>query len=611
MTKLKTLIAAGWLAAAVLVGAAPAPAPEKLLPDDTLAFITVPEAAKLKTFLDVSPATAYWRDPAMKAFRDHFWSNIQSNAITPLEKALLIKTDDYKDLLQGQATFAILLNGWTGAKDTDPALVAVVDTRDKADKLKENLTKLKKAWTDAGRKLRTDKIRDVEFTTWVTTSADISKLFPKDEDEDEEEEKTPASDKKLEISIGQSDSLFIIGTATKAIERVLIRQAGGSVPPVSDVTSFQAPANLLFRDAQIFGWANPQPLLQLALNAEGAKKAPIDPMKIINAIGLGGIKSASFSLKMTDDGSTAEMFLGQPVAERKGLVALLAGEAKPAEPPAFVPADVMQAFRIRLDLAKLWSGIEKTIIEINPAANGALKLVFDNAGKDKDPNFDLRKELFGNLGDDIVVYEKSPTDLTPEALAKPRSVFLIGSPAADRLANAIKVLIGTIMPSPELIKERELLGRKVYSIQTGEDAKIEFTASSGYLAISPDASMLEQFLRSGEAKAKPLREVEGLTAASEKVGGTGTGLFGYQNQKEQTRIAIEMAKKLSDDTPGPDNTPFGELPGSGLGEVFNYKLHPPFDQVAKYFGFTVYGGQVSAEGYRLRFYGPTPAGARK
>ena len=201
MIKLNSIIAAGWFAVASLAIAAPAPAPEKLLPDDTLAFVTAPESAKLRSFLESSPATAYWRDPSMKAFRENFWSNIQSNAVTPLEKALLIKADDFKDLLQGQATFAVLLNGWTGAKGTDPAVVAVVDARDKADKLKETLTKLKKTWTDAGRKLRTDKIRDVEFTTWITTSGDISKLFAKAGDGDDTD-KPKGSDKPVEISFG-------------------------------------------------------------------------------------------------------------------------------------------------------------------------------------------------------------------------------------------------------------------------------------------------------------------------------------------------------------------------------------------------------------------------
>jgi len=41
-------------------------------------------------------------------------------------------------------------------------------------------------------------------------------------------------------------------------------------------------------------------------------------------------------------------------------------------------------------------------------AAGVLKLLIDNAGKDKDPDFDLRKNLFANLGDDLITYQKIP-----------------------------------------------------------------------------------------------------------------------------------------------------------------------------------------------------------
>ncbi len=269
---------------------------------------------------------------------------------------------------------------------------------------------------------------------------------------------------------------------------------------------------------------------------------------------------------------------------------------------------MVNAFRLRLDLAKLWNGIEKSITDINPAAKGALNLLFENAGKDKDPSFDLRKELFGNLGDDIVVYGRPPTGTTPEEFAKPRTLFLIGSPAADRLANAIETLVGALVPDPSFIKKRDLLGRKIRAIEMGPGSKLEFTSSAGYLAVTSDPAILEQFLRSAEAKAKPLREAEGLAAATEKVGGNGTGMFGYQDQKAETRVALELARKAAAEGGG---DPFEELPDFGFRGAFNYKLHPAFDQVAKYFGFAVYSGQVTADGFRLRFYGPTPAGGRK
>ncbi len=180
MIQLRTFLAGGWLATALIAGAAPAPAPDQLLPDDTLAFLAVPETAKARTFLETSPSTGFMRDPAMKPFYDNFWAVLRTNAIAPLEKALLIKSEDYQGLMQGQLTLAVIQGDWKGEKGTEPGLVVVLDTRDKAAQLKETLAKLKKSWGEAGRKLRTDTIRDAEFTTWLTTQEEIKALFPKD-----------------------------------------------------------------------------------------------------------------------------------------------------------------------------------------------------------------------------------------------------------------------------------------------------------------------------------------------------------------------------------------------------------------------------------------------
>ena len=50
--------------------------------------------------------------------------------------------------------------------------------------------------------------------------------------------------------------------------------------------------------------------------------------------------------------------------------------------------------------------------------------------------------------------------------------------------------------------------------------------------------MVEDYLRSAESHAKPLRETDGLSDAIQHVGGTGNGLFGYENQREQMRSIV-------------------------------------------------------------------------
>ena len=72
----------------------------------------------------------------------------------------------------------------------------------------------------------------------------------------------------------------------------------------------------------------------------------------------------------------------------------------------------MKFTRWRLDLQKAWNTFENMMGEINPQFAGGIKMMLDLAGKDKDPDFDLRKSLIANLGDDIISYQKPPRGQT-------------------------------------------------------------------------------------------------------------------------------------------------------------------------------------------------------
>ena len=93
-----------------------------------------------------------------------------------------------------------------------------------------------------------------------------------------------------------------------------------------------------------------------------------------------------------------------------------------------------------------WNALEKTLVEISPQFGGFFKLMFDNAGKDKDPNFDMRRELVGNLGDDFITYQKNPKGNSLAELNSPPSLFLIGSSNAEKLAGAIKMVASLLPP---------------------------------------------------------------------------------------------------------------------------------------------------------------------
>ncbi|MBU6401282.1 MAG: hypothetical protein KGS61_13280 [Verrucomicrobia bacterium] len=609
------------------------PPAEELLPDDTLAVLTVRDWDRACAVYDASPQGQLWRDPDMKAVKDKFLNKFHTTVLAPLETALGVKFADYTNLVHGQVTLAVTPGDWRGDPGQTPGWLLLADAKDKGDALKNALADLRKKWVAAGKPTRTTRIRELDFTTVVIDSADVSQTMrqafggSKPADAGADNSAGKKSGTQLEITVGQSGSLLIVGSAPKDIEKVLALQTGGLVPKLVSQPAFVGDQGL-FRDALAFAWVNFAPIAQI-LDKKAAEANPpsqpdnpmaLQPRKVLAATGLDALKTLALSLSDSRDGNLARLFIGVPEASRKGLFKIIALEPKDAAPPAFVPADIVKFNRWRLDAQKAWSTIEAMVNEISPELSGLLQMTLNAAGKDKDPNYDLKKSLIGNLGDDFISYQRKPRALTLEALNSPPSVILLGSPNAEQLAQALK--IGVTLLAPAGAKERDFLGRKIYTLPlpqqrgpTGAPAparSLSFAASGGYLALSTDDAMLEEYLRSGETKAKALGETAGLNEAAQKVGGMQSGLFGYENQSESMRVTVEALKQNADlmdqvlalRLGGGDVN--GLSAGKSLKDWIDFSLLPPYERIAKYFYFVVYAASAGPDGLSLKIFSPLP-----
>jgi len=296
-----------------------------------------------------------------------------------------------------------------------------------------------------------------------------------------------------------------------------------------------------------------------------------------------------------------------------------------------VPADAVKFERYRIDGKKAWDTLQKVLSDISPQAKTSIQFMIDtvnSAAKEKDPDFDMNKNFFGNLGDDIISYEKAPKGTTMMELANPPSLLLIGSPNPDKIVGAFKYLMLLVNPTGGDPKDREFLGHKIYTAtlpgpgalgQTpsgGADPgsrTLSYAASSGYVAISSDASMIEEYFRSSDSQQKALRETPGLTDAIAKAGGSSTGWLGYENQAETTRAVFEALRN------GSSNNSSGSAAAMMLGmsglpnanafkEWMDFSLLPEYDRVSKYFFFSVFNGSTTANGISFKAFAPRPPG---
>lgn len=619
--KLKIAIAASavFLSIASSIRAAIPPA-ESLLPADTLLVVTVPDCSAVRKSGQDSPEWLLWSDPAMKPFRDDFTAKWNSKMLAPLEQSLGIDISDYLPLLQGQLTFAITQNGWNGADNTAPAMLLLLDAKDKSDLLTDNLAALSRKLKDSGRPVRTETLQDIKFLV-VTFTTNSPMPFASSLSHG------ASSSSSQTLYIGQYKSLLIAGTSIKAIESVAAHLNGGANPALMQNAQFASDQLSQFHNAPLYyGWFNAKTFFNVLSQIQSSDNS--GPMSfswnsVLLASGFMGLKSVSFNYHETHEGSQIEFFVAAPESTRQGLLKIVAAAPKDANPPPFVPADAMKFWRWRVDGKKSWGELEKTLGTVSPSVLAGLNSFFSMANataQQKDPNFDLRKDLIGNLGDDWISFAKAPSGNTLQDMASQPWLFLFAANNTDQALLAIKTLAGMSAPGGEP-QARDFLGRKIYTIPlpsrrarasngaSGAQQSLYCSASGGYVALTMDVSMIENFLRSDDGKTKPLSQTPGLIDAAQHVGGMGNGLFGYEDQRSSARLLFSTLK--SDPAVGSamlaplSGLPFAP-PGAGFRDLMNFSLLPDYGAISKYFNFTVYGGTTTSDGLDYKFFQPRP-----
>jgi len=610
--KISVTCAAMFLLAASFVSAAIPPA-EDLLPSDTLLVFSVPDCSALRAAMKQSPQWLLWNDPAMKSFRNDFTARWNQKFVAPMEQSLGIRIADYLPLMQGQLTFAVTQNGWGASRMAAPAMVLLLDAGSKGNLLEANLAALRQKWTESGKGLRTETLEGMKFSVLLMSSNSpipFSTVLPTG---------GSGGSTASALYIGQYKSLLIVGTSENAVASVAEHLHGGANPSLSQNAEFAADKmSQFYKTPLYYGWFDTKAFLDGLARARlgGSGSLPFSWTDIMAASGLSGLKSICLSYRESREGAEVEFYADAPESDRQGLLKMVTAAPKDANPPPFVPATATKFWRWRVDGQKSWSELERTLQAISPSALDKLNAIIAMANataQQQNPDFDIRKDLLGNLGDDWICYSMAPGGKTLADLNTAPWLFLFSAKDADQAALAIKT-VTSMASAGSGPKTQTYLGRKIYTISLpiaqgadgGATRSFYCTASGGYVALTTDISMIQNYLRSDDGKTKPLSRRPGLVEAAEQVGGMGNGLFGYQNQRESARALFSALK--SDPALGAALNPLAGMPfstaGQGIRDLMNFSLLPDYETVSKYFNFTVYAGNATSEGLDFKFFQP-------
>ncbi len=263
--------------------------------------------------------------------------------------------------------------------------------------------------------------------------------------------------------VGQFDSLLIVGNSTDVVDPVVAHLTGSEMPALSDDSTFAADKLAQFGDSPLyFGWLDAKTFFGILASVQPPAPNPDAPTvmpripwnKVISALGLTTVNSVSFAYRDSQQGAQVDCFIAAPASTRQGIFKMLALEHQTAVPPAFVPADVTKFIRCRVDGQQAWQTLQDILASISPAAKVGLDAAIDMANanaQQKEPGFDIRKNLFENLGDDFIRYQKAP-DGNGGAAGAP-SLFLFSVQNGDRAVASITTLLSLLpgdaaSPSP-------------------------------------------------------------------------------------------------------------------------------------------------------------------
>lgn len=565
---------------------------QSLLPAETVLVMAAPNYASAKKHFKGGASAQFWDSAEFKPFRKKLVNGFEENVLVRIEEELAIDFEAFEEMASGPVALAVVPGLAAGE---EPALLLLLDAGRKSFALRRTLSRMKRDWKKADRKVSETEISGVDFTT-------LSE---------------PEGNRQMHV--GRVGTQLVIGTKPAQIEGVLARLNGNGDGPLADNAAFAASHSALLKEADFYVWTNPSAVLpQLLDNLPDGAELGIDFGEVVSALGINGLGTFAMAYSERPSGAHYELFIGLPKAKRKGLFGLLETKRADASPPPFVPTNVSSFLRWRLDMDAAWKNLDKLMLELSPDVANMVEFTVGLLGKDKDANFDFRKSFLNNFGDDLILYQMPPKGTALNDIGAGPIVVLVKSPNPDELIKGIGAVPG-ILPPP--LNETAMLPRRlgdhtVYSFElaefpdpsTGDLVKMELllAARDGYMAVATDTDLL-QMLLDGKTSGS-LAKRDGLVTAAASVGGMDSGIFGYQNDRNMVLNTMDTLRDNADQF----DMILSMIPTDGFGEVslsewLDFSLLPTGSKIEKYFDFTVYGAETNDRGISLKMFSPRPA----
>ena len=437
-----------------------------LVDDQTLLALAVSDAPALLRGWDASPLAATWSDPqvvkVLAPLREQMQVD-QWDADTQAATGLSVR--ELLGLVEGEVLFTLPSFDFSQAnsKSLPPFLLAL--------EVGASGHKLEKILADAAEKHALKE----ETETFAGVLVHVRPLSaPREADADADAAGATPAETRAPRTFAWAlvEGVWLISTTKERVFTAIdaVHQ-GGLSASLGASERFQRTRQRV-GPAQALAYLNLPaiyPLIQEAVVASKAKSAGkpnalgLDPEAVLKALGLDVLGEAYAALTL--EPTQARLDTGLAYTEERGLVRLIAYQPGPTSQPDWVPAKWPNVSTARFSVPKAYAGLEALVNAVSPMlfgmAQGQLRSF------DKKLGVDLRRDLIGSLGDDVVTAYALPPGQDPGTVPawtqmdQLIAVSLVNEEAFLRSVNALKGLAGPA--AEQLFTQREYLGNTLYT----------------------------------------------------------------------------------------------------------------------------------------------------
>jgi hypothetical protein len=405
---------------------------ETLLPDTTVAFVSISDVSELRDHFDRTQFGKLLNDPIMKPFREDLerqfherWSSV--------EEKLGLTFDDLQGVPGGETAVAIIQ-----LADDQSALVMLIDVTGKVPKAEEMLETVTASLIGRGAK-RTSK----------TISETAMVVFDLPEEEDGHVEQTAVYFLK--------DSLLGVSDDANALEGIIRRMAGGKGDVLAEDERFKVVMDRCQEDAgewtpQIRWFVKPFGYMGVIREAtpERDRRRGRPIIDLLRSQGFDAFQSVGGFVDLAVDEyellHRTALFAPQP--HEKAMKMMVFPNNTEFTPQPWVPRDVATYYTGYVDILAAFDNFGSMFDEMfGEGDTGVWEEVLEGFRDDPyGPQIDLRAEVVSKLGNRVTVITDYELPITPES---ERVLFALDVTDEEGMADALDKMLKPDTEGPD------------------------------------------------------------------------------------------------------------------------------------------------------------------